>query len=108
MKKSLFYDGSINKYFMKTNFFEIMNKNSKKKLSHFIPKLSNYENYIKEEINKFEINEEKKKSDKKIIRNKFKSNRKLINNLVGKETKLYIANKRNLSNQQLNRITFKK
>ena len=107
MKKSLFYDGSVNKYFMKTNFFEIMNKNGKKKLSNFIPKLSN-ENYIKEEINKFEINEEKKKSDKMFIRNKFKSNRKLINNLAGKETKLYIANKRNLSNQQLNRITFKK
>ena len=81
-----------------------MNSNYKAKLSDYIPKLVTYENEKKDEINN-ELNEKKKNSDKEITRSICKSKGKKINNLPGK--KLYIANKRYLSNNQIKKISFK-
>ena len=86
---------------MKKKTIEIMNSNYKAKLSDYIPKLVTYE---KDEI-KNEQNEKKKNSDKEITRSICKSKGKKINNLPGK--KLYIANKRYLSNNQIKKISFK-
>ena len=85
---------------MKQQTAEIMNSNDKIKLSECIPKLATYENYNKDEIN-YEINEKITNIRKASL---YKSKGKTIKNLVGK--KLYITNKRNLSNNQIKKVPF--
>ena len=85
---------------MKQQTVEIMNSNDKIKLSDYIPNLATYENYNKDEIN-HEVKEKIPNNRKSSL---YKSKGKAINNLVGK--KLYIPNKRNLSNNQIKKVPF--
>ena len=100
MKKSLFFEKPIKKSYMKQQTVEIMNSNDKIKLSDYIPNLATYENYNKDEIN-HEVKEKIPNNRKSSL---YKSKGKAINNLVGK--KLYIPNKRNLSNNQIKKVPF--
>ena len=110
MRKSLFCDNVNNN--KKINLKEgigIFNKNiNKMKSTNIIPKLNKLENIIKddiklnnqdEEIKNNNINETKKKE-------KCKSKGKSKNNLLGKETKINVASKRNQSTDNNKRKTF--
>lgn len=100
MKKSLFW--SKTKNLDNNNQPITINKNFKKMISER-PKLKNLNNLIKKEFNYDNIKEEENKfisnihkEDKNLVKRN-KSKTKFKNNLMGKETKIYVKDKRNQS-----------
>ena len=81
MKKSLFYDSSTNKNFRKKNSIDILNMKGQIKLSNFIPKIKSE----KEQLNHFELKEDKINEQKKFTSDKCKSKGKTINALEEKK-----------------------
>jgi hypothetical protein len=99
-KKSLFW--SKTKNIDNNNQPIAINKNFKKMISE-PPKLTNLNNLIKKEINYDNIKEEENKfinkfpKEDKNLAKRNKSKTKFKNNLLGKETKIYVKDKRNQS-----------
>ena len=104
MKKSLFFENVNKKNIIKKNSIDILNSKRAIKLSNFIPNLENVDNLNNEENNSIK---EGFRNTELSLRNNCKSKEKSINSLAGKETKIIIANKRNLSNKQIKRIKSK-
>ena len=102
MKKSLFYDKSNNNKKENNDEPIVINKNFKKMKSGLHPKNTYFKLSNKNNINdSFEEikskNDENEKNEVKSKSKLCKSKSKFINNLVGKETKIYVSNKRNQS-----------
>ena len=103
MCKSLFYENSNQKKF--NNAIPLSVSLNKMKSSNAIPQLENFKNLIKND--KFENNENDSKRKEKKKRVACKSKGKSINNLAGKETKIYKPNKRNVSTNHFKRKNVK-
>ena len=98
MKKSLFYDKSNNNAKENNNEPIAINRNLKKMVSELPPKNSYFKNMIQNKINdSFEEmkskNNENDKNEENTKSKLCKSKSKFKNNMVGKETKIYVNNK---------------
>ena len=112
MRKSLFYDKSNNNAKENNNEPIAINRNFKKMTSELPPKKSSFKNWINNNINdSFEEikskNNENEKNEENTKPKQCKSKSKFKNNLVGKETKVYVFNARNKSSNNKKR-NFKK
>ena len=112
MRKSLFFDKTINNKKATNNEPIAINRNFKKMVSEIPPNISSFKNLIKDNINdSFEEikskNSENGKNKLNLQPKQCKSKSKFKNNLVGKETKVYVVNKRNQSINNKKRNTKK-
>ena len=112
MRKSLFYgDTNNNKKNAKEAIVIISNTRNKMKSSSMMPKILNLENFAQDDIKDIKDIEEEIKNNYNDINNdnkrreKCKSKEKSKNNLVGKETKTIVSNRRNQSTNNRKKST---